>query len=358
MSLAYLRRLGTTLISPQRAAAALCRGEPGGLRDILWLLPLRLLTGESALFLSDDGRSMVMGVLSALSIDILGIFIGGVGMALLIGQKERNLRPGLTTDLAAQGWLSWLCVQAVAAMIFVLTQHQPGPGLQQAVQLLGLAVWLGYWTVGFVVARRAAAEVSAEAGPAVSAQAPARAPGGGRLALLAGCLFMGALLSLTLYDLAWLSRQRGRRPTAGRAAPDFSVRRVAVAGGAEPVTTPEFRLSAEHGHPVLVDFWATWCVPCRESLPIVDQVYQRLKPRGLRAIAIDTGEDEALVRSFAERLGLKIPVGLDTGGAAGEFNVNSIPHLVLVGSDGSIKRVFHGVHAADELEQAVISLGF
>jgi thiol-disulfide isomerase/thioredoxin len=359
----YIQRLGTALLAPHKAARALARGEPGGLRDVLWLLPLRILTGESALFLSDDLRAVVMGVLSALSIDILGIFLGGVVMALVLGRRERHLRPGLTTDLTAQGWLGWLFVQAAAALIFVVAQHQPGPGLQQAVQVAGLVVWLGYWAVGLVIARQLAGRAGAESGGAPTgptepdSAVSLAALGGGQAARWAGGLLVCTLLTLAVYDLVWLNRQHGSRPKAGRAAPDFTVHLVAVAGGAEG-KTGEFRLSAESGHPVLIDFWATWCGPCRESLPIVDQVYQRLQPRGLRAIAVDTGEDERLVSAFAARLGLKLPVGLDTGEVAAQFGVSSIPHLVLVGSDGGIKRVFRGVHSAAELEQAVLSLGF
>jgi hypothetical protein len=57
-------------------------------------------------------------------------------------------------------------------------------------------------------------------------------------------------------------------------------------------------------------------------------------------------------------MGLRLPLGLDSGEGAERYHVNSIPHLVLIGSDGGIKKVFHGVHSAEEIERAVLTLGF
>jgi thiol-disulfide isomerase/thioredoxin len=360
----FFTRVGAALLSPRQNAEALCRGERGGLRDVLYLLPLRLLVGEMALLVASDGRSLLLAVLGALSVDLLGIFFGGVLMALLIGRRERNLPASLTTDLAAQGWFAWLAVQVTAALGFVLAQSEPGPTLLRAIQIAGAGLWGVYFLIGLLVARKAAvaAEEAQSAGatpPSPSAAPPAASPSALRRWRLCGGLFIAALLCLASYDIAWLARQKGHRPQAG-GAPEVVVPQFepAAPGGGRVGDTSEFRLSAERGHPVLIDFWATWCVPCKQSLPILDKVYERLQPRGLRAIAIDTGDDEAQVRAFAARLGLHLPIGLDTGEAAGRYGVTTIPHLVLVGSDGAVKRVFHGVHSGEEIEQAVLSLGF
>jgi thiol-disulfide isomerase/thioredoxin len=153
--------------------------------------------------------------------------------------------------------------------------------------------------------------------------------------------------------VSWLGRQRALRPTSGKLAPDISLRQIDPTTGA----ASEFRLSAEHGHPVLLDFWATWCGPCKQSMPILERIYANQKARGLRAIAINISDDEPTTRAFAARMKLQMPIGLDSGDAAAAYRVSTIPHLVLVGSDGEIKRVFYGVHGQKEIEDAITSLG-
>ena len=82
-------RLGRALFTPRRAAGA-SRGEPGGLSDVLWLVPLRLLTGETTTFVRDDAARAALGLLQALSIDLLGIFLGGIVISLIWGGASRD----------------------------------------------------------------------------------------------------------------------------------------------------------------------------------------------------------------------------------------------------------------------------
>lgn len=163
----------------------------------------------------------------------------------------------------------------------------------------------------------------------------------------AGRLIVAALVGLFLVNLFFLRQNWTQvRPTPrGGAAPEFS---VPLLGGGS------FRLAEHRGHAVFVDFWATWCGPCRESLPILDRVYREPEHQsaGLRVVAIETESAEPEARAMAARLQLTMPIGLGDGELSGRYGVSSIPHLVLIGKKGQIRRVFRGVHSQAELSRA------
>lgn len=360
--LGLLGRLGRALFAPRQAAAALAAGATGGLSDVLWLFPLRLLTGEAPLFVRDDSRSLLLGLMQALSIDLLGIFLGGVVMSLVLGSRERTLRSGLTADLSAHGWLAWLSVQTLAALTCAVLQYSPGEAAKQAISVAAFGAWGLHWLLSLLSARRLLTQpVAAAPDPVPSdATSPADTPSlslvegspastprrPARLSYAwGGALFLAGLFALSIYDGAWLLSKRAKTTRAGKQAPGLVVPRLDGSG--------DFDLSAERGHPVLIDFWATWCGPCKESLPIVDRVYKRLQGDGVRAIAVETSGDLVGARAFIARFRLGLPVGMDNGEAAAPFHVTSIPHLVLVDGSGTVRKVFHGVHSEGEIEAAV-----
>jgi thiol-disulfide isomerase/thioredoxin len=157
-----------------------------------------------------------------------------------------------------------------------------------------------------------------------------------------------ALVFLLLLNLFWMLQNCQRMGArTGDAAPDFSVPQLA--GGT-------FRLSEKRGQVTFVDFWATWCGPCKQSLPILDQVYQAYKDRGVAAIAVETDGAEELTRAFVEALHLTLPIGMGGGEVSRRYGVDTIPHLVLIDRAGKVRRVFRGVHSAAELKRAAEEL--
>lgn len=97
--------------------------------------------------------------------------------------------------------------------------------------------------------------------------------------------------------------------------------------------------------PVLIDFWATWCHPCLESLPAIEKLRAEYAPQGLNvvAISIDGPRNYARVRPFAQRLGLRMPVVIDEDGSiAQKYQVNSVPTTILVAQDGHVVRAHSG----------------
>ena len=106
-------------------------------------------------------------------------------------------------------------------------------------------------------------------------------------------------------------------------------------------------LSSLRGKAVVLDFWATWCGPCRQTMPVVAQVEQAYRNRGVEFFAVNMQEDSATVAAFAKKNGLNIPIALDSEGrAASMFGVDGIPHIVVIGKNGTVTATHTGADPA------------
>ena len=102
-------------------------------------------------------------------------------------------------------------------------------------------------------------------------------------------------------------------------------------------------LADERGHPLLLNFWASWCEPCREEMPALEQLAQREQASGLRIVAIDYRESADTVRRFVEARPMSLEIALDTDGtAAKSFDVHAFPSTVAIGRDGRVRFVAMG----------------
>jgi cytochrome c biogenesis protein CcmG/thiol:disulfide interchange protein DsbE len=146
---------------------------------------------------------------------------------------------------------------------------------------------------------------------------------------------------------------RGRAPPSaavGAAAPDFTL---------SAIDGREVTLSALRGRVVALNFWATWCPPCKAEIPDFAAVYAARGDRCLEILGIagDSGGAEEVAAAVAE-LGINYPVLLDVpDGAVGElFEVPAYPRTVLVDAAGRIRQVFRGVVHRPALEEALAPL--
>lgn len=132
----------------------------------------------------------------------------------------------------------------------------------------------------------------------------------------------------------------------GDPAPGFASRIVAGEGAEEGRS---FTLQEARGRVVLVDFWATWCPPCRASIPILSRLHTRFREEGLVVIGVDTEARlpvDELSRAH-RRLGGVFPSVQDTTGELmAAYGVSSLPTLFLVDREGTVRYVHIG--AADE----------
>lgn len=115
-------------------------------------------------------------------------------------------------------------------------------------------------------------------------------------------------------------------------------------------------LGEMRGQPTLLEFWASWCEPCRKGFPFLDMLQEQHREAGLRVVAVTLEEDEAAVRDFVSKHPGKFLVGWDPTGRAGElFEVAAMPTALLLDRQGRIMARFEGgtdaVHK--EIENAV-----
>lgn len=125
--------------------------------------------------------------------------------------------------------------------------------------------------------------------------------------------------------------QGERRPEVGAQAPEFT----AVDLDGAPV-----RLSDYRGRPVWINFWATWCPPCRAELPEINAVYQDAQNQGLVLLAVSVSEDRATVLNYLTKTGYSIPAVLDDdGGVANRYAVSGLPMHVFIDKEGIVRDI-------------------
>lgn len=117
------------------------------------------------------------------------------------------------------------------------------------------------------------------------------------------------------------------------------------------------QLSDFKGKPVMIDFWATWCPPCRESIPALVRIHKAYSGRGLvvLGISMDQGGWDSVMQFVAEN-GIGYTVLKGTDSVQDDYQVRTIPMVVLLNKEGKMVKRYIGVGADDELEKAVRSI--
>jgi len=117
-------------------------------------------------------------------------------------------------------------------------------------------------------------------------------------------------------------------------------------------------LSDFRGKVVLLNFFATWCPPCRQEIPELAKIYQQNKKRGLviLGISLDTDGVPFILNSFVKRMKIPYPILIGTGEVAEDYQVFGIPTTFLIDKEGKIVKRFEGVVSPIHFENALKDL--
>jgi peroxiredoxin len=139
-------------------------------------------------------------------------------------------------------------------------------------------------------------------------------------------------------------------PVANAAAPDFTLR------GSDGRNV---RLDELRGQVVLVNFWATWCGPCREEMPRLDTLYQKYRKSGFVLLGVNVDDDPHTALATAARLNVSFPVLLDTDKKVSKlYDLNTMPSTIVIDRDGKMRFLHRGYRAGteDDYEQQIRGL--
>ena len=145
---------------------------------------------------------------------------------------------------------------------------------------------------------------------------------------------MRLLLGLLVALAASLAGAQELQPWIGGATPALAL---------QGLDGKPHRLENYRGKVVLINFWATWCEPCREEIPSIEKLRATLAGRPFEVLAVNLAEPESRIRAFIERMPMAYPVLLDKDSlAAKAWGARILPATYLVGPDGRIRYYYRG----------------
>ena len=120
----------------------------------------------------------------------------------------------------------------------------------------------------------------------------------------------------------------------GQNAPDFVLKSS---------TGENLRLSEYRGDVVMINFWATWCGPCRQEMPLLDDLYARYNRVGFNLLGVNIDDDSRRAMQMVKELGVNFPVLFDESKEVSRlYQVEAMPVTVLVDREGTVRHVHHG----------------
>ncbi len=120
----------------------------------------------------------------------------------------------------------------------------------------------------------------------------------------------------------------------GQPAPDFALKSS---------TGENLRLSEYRGDVVMINFWATWCGPCRQEMPLLDDLYARYQRVGFSLLGVNIDDDSRRAMKMIDELGVNFPVLVDASKQVSKlYKVDAMPVTVILDREGTVRHVHHG----------------
>ena len=170
------------------------------------------------------------------------------------------------------------------------------------------------------------------------------------LLVVAGLLIVLLALALEGHPGAINVTVAGGLAHVGAPAPDFTTRTLEGA---------PLRLSQLRGKPVVLNFWATWCAPCQDEMPLIQRASDLYGPQGLTIVAVDYQQtDSGAMKAFLSKVGVHFPAVYDPAGQiAGEYGVNvGLPVSIFIDRSGTVNFIQLGQMSNSILEQHIRSI--
>lgn len=140
---------------------------------------------------------------------------------------------------------------------------------------------------------------------------------------------------------------------------------VAASPASEPVQGPapdfalksnsgsNLRLSELRGEVVMINFWASWCGPCRQEMPLLDEIHQRYKSLGFTVLGVNVEEDSNPAKAMLKQTPVSFPILFDTDSTVSKlYAVSAMPSTVLIDRDGNMRYLHRGYKPGYEQEYA------
>ncbi|AKG04379.1 thiol-disulfide oxidoreductase [Salimicrobium jeotgali] len=151
------------------------------------------------------------------------------------------------------------------------------------------------------------------------------------------------MLSLVVFAVASAFQEDGVSVEEGEKAPNFALKKF---GTDETVELEDYR-----GKGVMINFWATYCEPCKDEMPYMEELYPKYKKKGVEILAINLDTTDIVVEQFMREYQLTFPILQDKDGQVMNlYNIGPIPSTLFIGPDGKIEETVIGPLTLSKLE--------